>query len=135
METKTHLEGHCYCGGFRFSIPTNVSPKVAGYCHCESCSRANSCPLYQVVYIDDVISGHDSAQEFSRSSCNRYFCRVCGSRVFNTLSHRPGWLGIFPALLHEEIQHNLPENLKPTKHFNSEEHILDPDKIDSSLRK
>jgi hypothetical protein len=50
-EASPLLHGHCYCGEITFSIPANVEPHIATYCHCESCRRAHSSPLYQVVYI------------------------------------------------------------------------------------
>ena len=131
------LTGHCYCGDFQFSIPSNVHVNRSVYCHCESCRRAHSAPLYQVVYIDEsdfeIIAGHDLVQEFCKSNCARFFCKQCGSRLYNTLKHRPGWLGVFPALLSEDTQHNLPENLKPSEHHLSVEAVLDLNLLHDNL--
>jgi hypothetical protein len=133
------LLGHCYCGEFKFSIPRDVSVNRAVYCHCESCRRAHSAPLYQIAYIDEsdfsVVAGQELVKEFCKpgSNCVRFFCGKCGSRLYNTLKHRPGWLGVFPALLDEETQHNLPAKLKPEEHHLSVEAVLDLDTICDNL--
>jgi hypothetical protein len=60
----------------------------------------------------------------------RWFCSICGSRVFNTLPAQPELgIGIFPALLEEDAQHNLPQSLRPTRHYLSHEAVLDPARI------
>merc|ERR1712146_708589 len=46
-----YWQGHCYCGSVKYRIRQGTEPIITGYCHCESCRRAHSAPLYQVVYI------------------------------------------------------------------------------------
>jgi Paired amphipathic helix repeat len=44
------VTGHCYCGAVVFSVAVPESERDAHccYCHCDSCRRAHSAPLYQV---------------------------------------------------------------------------------------
>lgn len=82
-------KGQCYCGGIRFTVPL-AAPIKACYCHCDSCRRAHSAPLYQVVYIKNegfhITQGEELVQYFEKTlnGVVRSFCKVCGSRVSNT---------------------------------------------------
>ena len=40
----------CYCGKIKMSIKTD-EPVFAAFCHCVSCRKVHSAPLYQVVYV------------------------------------------------------------------------------------
>jgi hypothetical protein len=124
--------GHCYCGNIKFCIDINVIPNKPVFCHCESCRRAHAAPLYQVVYIPKqyykIIEGEEYLKEYSRQpdSVIRSFCSNCGSRIKNELPLKPELgIGFFPALLEEEIQHNLPDIFKPIYHYCSHESVLD----------
>ncbi|RYY86902.1 GFA family protein [archaeon] len=123
--------GQCYCGGVHFEVDSSIKPVKALYCHCESCRRAHSAPLYQIVYTPveafRITKGEELLKAFSRSESNpiRYFCSDCGSRVKNFLPYKPQiGIGFFPALLDEEVQQHLPEVFKPTHHYRSVESVL-----------
>jgi hypothetical protein len=135
------LHGHCYCGDFEFQIPREITPYRSLYCHCDSCRRSHSSPIYQVVYLPEsefiILKGMELAQEYRKANSNvtRAFCRECGSRLYNKLhrEERKGWLGIFPNLFDEEIQKNLPVNLLPTHHLHTGECSIDLEKLHDDL--
>lgn len=140
--TNNSIHGHCYCGEFEFTIPRNITPYRSVYCHCDSCRRAHSSPLYQVIYIPEeeflIIRGKELIQEYRKldSKVTRAFCRQCGSKIFNKLHapNRVGWLGVFPNLF-DENEKNLPENLRPTQHVNASETVMVLDKYHDELER
>jgi hypothetical protein len=127
--------GFCYCQAVHFSVDHDVEPYKAAYCHCESCRRAHSSPLYQIVYIPRakflITQGEEHVKYFCKdgSLVTRSFCGMCGSKISNDLSHRPDYKGFFPALLEEDIQHKLPKIFQPTFHFNAHESVLDMENV------
>eukprot|EP01031_Cornospumella_fuschlensis_P032991 gene32991-39901_t len=123
--------GQCYCGEVHFEVDASIKPVKAVYCHCESCRRAHSAPLYQIVYTPPeairITKGEELLKAFSRSESTpiRYFCSNCGSRVKNFLPYKPQLgIGFFPALLDDEVQRNLPDVFRPTYHNRSAESVL-----------
>lgn len=136
---ENELIGHCYCGEFIFSIPSTITPLRSLYCHCDSCRRSHSSSLYYVIYINKnnfkIISGENNIQEFKKPSSNviRAFCKVCGTRIYNKLTNRDEWLGLFPNLLNEDVQRNLPEQFKPTCHLHCNESFIELDKFNDEL--
>lgn len=130
--------GHCYCGAIRFRvhIPAGQKPIFTAYCHCDSCRRAHSAPLYHVACIDEtmfeITAGAALLTEFKKpeGSIVRAFCSECGSKVLNRF---PNWkpagvtpLAFFPSLLEEATQHALPEIFRPQAHNRPTETVLDP---------
>eukprot|EP00658_Telonema_sp_P-2_P029891 TRINITY_DN22667_c0_g1_i2.p2 TRINITY_DN22667_c0_g1~~TRINITY_DN22667_c0_g1_i2.p2 ORF type:complete len:150 (+),score=26.55 TRINITY_DN22667_c0_g1_i2:60-509(+) len=122
--------GRCYCGGVTFEIAREVQVFIACYCHCESCRRAHAAPLYHVVYIPpsglQVVNGRELIKEFQRGpdAPVRVFCANCGSRLWNRLVETDR-LGFFPALLEDDLQHQLPGKFRPALHHLSNETVLD----------
>ncbi len=140
------LPGHCYCGEIAFEVNADpaITPFRSLYCHCESCRRAHSAPLYQVIYIDPtafrITKGEDEhLKSFIRpkeGSPQRFFCGNCGSRIKNHLPAQPDLgIGFFPALLEETIQHNLPDHWRPNRHHLCIESVLPIDKICDGLER
>jgi hypothetical protein len=132
-----HVDGHCYCGEvtYRVSLSADVAPIFTAYCHCDSCRRSHAAALYQVACIDaerfEVTSGKEHIQDFQKPGgrINRAFCRICGTRVYNRF---PGWtpggrtpLVFFPNTLDEATQHDLPEQLRPSRNNRPQECVLD----------
>lgn len=140
--SKDMIHGHCYCGEFSFQIPRNIQPYRSAYCHCDSCRRAHSAPLYQVIYIPQeefvILNGSEYVQEYrkSDSKVTRAFCKQCGSKLFNRLHgpNRVGWLGVFPNLF-DEKEKTLPENLRPTHHLHTSETVLELEKYHDELER
>lgn len=122
-------EGGCYCGAVRFASRADASegtPRCV-YCHCKSCRRAHSAPVYQVVWQPEscfrVLAGDSTVRCYTKAGPARSFCGTCGSRVFNRFpkDHPASGLGVamFPALLDEYAA--LPDEWKPTLHVNTGE--------------
>ena len=80
-------------------------------------------------------TGEELLTEFCKpeSKCKRSFCSSCGSRILNRIEGRDHWLGFFPALLDEAVQHNLPSQLTPKKHNLSVESVLNLDHLCDGL--
>lgn len=123
--------GHCFCGDVRFTVAGDVVPNTALYCHCESCRRAHAAPLYQIVYIPvesfNIIAGEELIKAYSKSdgAVARSFCQQCGSKIHNVVTPKPSLgIGFFPALLDEDVQHNLPDIFKPHCHYLSNDSVL-----------
>ena len=141
METtdsdEVFVSGHCYCGAIQFEVRMEPGrgPIFTAYCHCDSCRRAHSAPLYHVVCLDEsmfrITAGYDELNEFTKpgGSICRAFCKTCGSRVLNRF---PGWtpggrvpVAFFPSLLTAADQQALPESFRPGKHNQPHESVLD----------
>eukprot|EP01065_Artemidia_motanka_P009590 TRINITY_DN1491_c0_g2_i1.p1 TRINITY_DN1491_c0_g2~~TRINITY_DN1491_c0_g2_i1.p1 ORF type:complete len:161 (+),score=75.81 TRINITY_DN1491_c0_g2_i1:44-484(+) len=123
--------GSCYCGAVRFVVGDEAGgePPRACFCHCDSCRRAHSAPMYQVVYVDEglvrVEAGQELVRGFSKSErIERQFCSRCGSRLFNKVKSLPGKTGFFPALLEEGSQRSMPERWQPKYHCHVTEAVL-----------
>ncbi len=129
-DENSKYKGFCYCGKVHYSVNKNTQPHSSCYCHCESCRRAHSAPLYQVVYVPKadfhITQGVEFISRFCKdgSTVTRAFCRECGSRIYNTLARDDDWWGFFPATLEESIQHNLPSQFLPSTHNLAEETVL-----------
>ncbi len=135
-EAQRWFAGRCYCGGITFKVSDSCDPSEttspppavtvtrslppasvrALFCHCDSCRRAHSAPLYQVVYLPEscfeITAGAHLLQAFARSPQHvvRSFCSMCGSRVSNRVTMKPALgVGFFPNLLDEDVQRSLPE--------------------------
>ncbi len=145
MSDTIRVDGHCYCGAIAFevSIPEGNAPIFTAYCHCDSCRRAHSAPLYQVVCIDassfDITTGAELLTEFQKPGGRivRAFCSQCGSRILNRF---PEWtpegrtpLVFFPSLLRAEQQQDLPEAFRPKRDLHPEESVLDHDALERHL--
>eukprot|EP01051_Picozoa_sp_SAG22_P016595 SAG22_NODE_2371_length_2645_cov_4.857816_1_plen_426_part_00 len=101
----------CYCGKVKMTIKTDT-PVFAAFCHCVSCRKTHSAPIYQCVYVkpDEITveggmdesnpnlaskggeAGHlgpqgggEGAQEMGITH-RRVFCNDCGSTMFNDLN-------------------------------------------------
>lgn len=141
-ETKTggpvDVKGHCYCGGvqFRVRIPADEECLFRAYCFCDSCRRAHSSPIYQVVYTHarnvEVEKGAELLTHFCKNPEKkrpiiRSFCSVCGSRVLNEHPEKDESkrvLGFFPSLLGEDVQSKMPVKLLPNTLHLPEDSVL-----------
>lgn len=70
-DTTAPLCGECYCGEVGFSLSRDATVIKGLYCHCESCRRAHSAPLYQAIYVVDdgsfkVTKGQAHVKEFQK---------------------------------------------------------------------
>ncbi len=86
--------GSCLCGQVTFSI--NGEPVRQAQCHCRDCQQSSGTGHMSLAFFRDTdmtITGKTSAYETTTDSgatMTRYFCPVCGARLFSTNTNRPG---------------------------------------------
>ena len=141
------LAGHCYCGGVQYEVDTSKGKPLwpPSYCHCDSCRRAHSAPLYSVVSINqntqwNLLQGQELLQSFCRPATSatkegptRVFCKVCGSKIMNEWDEsKTPWLPqgtkmmvFFPDTLRPEDRSKLPPSYQVKRHNCPEESVLD----------
>jgi hypothetical protein len=118
MQSEQHQDiyGRCYCGAIQFSITDGTKPHWAGFCHCRDCRQAHAAPIYQYVYVEKscfkIVEGADLLKWYTRNEAlrnifKRYFCSVCGSRVYNdSIIQEEGkeleLCGTFPSLFDDQ---------------------------------
>ena len=136
-----NVTGHCYCGAITYAVDIEAgkSPIFTAYCHCDSCRRAHSAPLYQVACIEEsmfrLTSGAEFLNEFTKpgGTITRAFCTQCGSKILNRFGGwKPGGrvpLAFFPNTLDEATQHALPEALHPARNNRPDECVLDSEML------
>jgi hypothetical protein len=121
------IKGECYCGEVKFEV--DVPEKAEGnvdfciYCNCESCRRSHSAPVSQIMYVSKSLvrftSGKSLIKGFQKVEGKdpiRSFCSKCGTKV--KIEHpewKPNSVGLFPCLLDDTTQHDLPEVFHPQK--------------------
>lgn len=105
---KNEAKASCYCGKVKMTIKSDA-PIFACFCHCVSCRKTHSAPLYQCVYVtpDEItieggmdesnphlaskggkghLGGQDGGSEELGIAHRRVFCNDCGSTMFNDLN-------------------------------------------------
>ena len=140
-----NITGGCYCGGVRFAIAAGTLPFAAGYCHCRDCRQAHAAPLYQYVYVEvpafRIVAGEQLLKFFTRtpsSTCIRYFCERCGSKVYNRFRRVAAdgtsidLRGTFPSLFDDQGI-AMSQTWSPQKHLFCAESIMDLSLIQDGL--
>lgn len=98
MSSDVFATGQCLCGAVSYVIKSG--PVRMGQCHCSDCQRATGTGHSSMAFFpaDQVkIKGETTGYASTGESGNivtRHFCPVCGSRVFNLNSGRPGVVAI-----------------------------------------
>jgi len=100
------LEGSCHCGAVRFELKSN-EPVPYMRCYCSICRKTNGAGGYAINLGGDFstlkVEGEENVsvyraripdgEGFKVSSCERRFCKVCGSGLW---VYTPDW----PDLVH-----------------------------------
>lgn len=129
---RYHIE--CDCGSIKVAL--DGEPRVRGFCHCEDCRDLLKIPYHSVTAWEKdnvtVDEGHDALVAFQhpKKRMKRYFCANCGETVFN--SNAMDWRIVSQLLIRKCYGGELPEPLKPLKHFFYGRRIVD---IDDDLPK
>lgn len=149
------IRGGCYCGAVRFSLARGTKPvELVGtppvgtaYCHCRDCQQAHAAPLYQVAFVSrgdfqvtDGVGLLDwyTRTESKRNTLQRYFCRRCGSKVFNHLTPQFGDSAgieitcVFPSLFDDQ-RISKSDPWVPKCHIRCSEAIIDLSAFADSL--
>ncbi|MGD9536345.1 MAG: GFA family protein [Alphaproteobacteria bacterium] len=84
MATKKVLKAACFCGAVQLAV--TGSPKIMGYCHCESCRAWSAGPINAFSLWDTkniaVKKGAEKLDSFRKTEgTHRKFCKLCGGHV------------------------------------------------------
>ena len=108
MENK--ISGCCHCGLIGFKI--NNNPKFTVNCHCDDCKRRNGSAFstYVAVNESDLVftKGENHLKKYKvENSGEKYFCKECGSQIYNKNYRIPGLYLMFCGALSQ------PSNFTP----------------------
>ena len=105
MSENNFATGQCLCGKVKFTISSE--PLRMAQCHCDDCRKSTGTGHVSNAFfkVDDVdIKGetksYDSVTD-SGSTITRYFCPICGSRLFGTNSTSKNIIGISVGTLED----------------------------------
>lgn len=77
-------QGHCLCG--KVSLEAEISETDIHACHCSTCRRWSSSPLFAVGVDAVKFSGEDNISVYNSSEwAERGFCSHCGSSLYYRL--------------------------------------------------
>ncbi len=104
--------GHCLCGAVRYELDCEI--RSVTNCHCRYCRRAHGAAFATTALVPSsalrITAGEDSIARHG----GRYFCRVCGSRLFNRPEAYPAATALVVTSLADE------PTLRPAAHMNVE---------------
>lgn len=105
MSENYFAKGQCLCGKVSYTI--SAAPRVMSQCHCDDCRKATGTGHASNAFFkesDVQIKGETShyvSVADSGSSITRYFCPVCGSPLFGTLSGLKNVLAVAVGTLND----------------------------------
>lgn len=97
---RLNLIAECCCG--QLQIEVMGSPEMNGICHCDNCKKRTGSAFGQSAYFNNKqvveIRGESSCyaihKESQRNEQKRYFCSVCGTTLYWTVSSSPELTGV-----------------------------------------
>ena len=102
--------GGCLCGSVTFE--TNFSETGIHACHCTTCRKWSSSPLFAISVEDITFVGEESITRFASSDwAERGFCNMCGSTMFYRAIEAPD------ELSGEAGSFDLPDGLPISEHY------------------
>jgi hypothetical protein len=87
------VTGSCLCGAVQYMLIGNI--KAVANCHCGVCQKTTGSVFATIAVIGendlDVIAGQDNLATYQISEkAIKYFCRTCGTPIFNRHKRYPG---------------------------------------------
>jgi hypothetical protein len=124
------LTGSCFCKAVQYRITSAVP--LAINCHCNSCKKAGGGAFSSLAVIREkrleIISGEKSLTDFRLGEdVDKYFCRHCGTAIFNRNKRYPGRCMVAIGSLDN------PESVPPTANIHCE-NMLDWVKLDENMQ-
>ena len=102
----------CLCGEVQLEVETDASLLIN--CHCRSCRHAHGAAFVTTTPVRDegfrIVRGEPSIGRH----VGRFFCRTCGTRLFNRSEDHPGITMLVVTALDEE------PTARPAMHLNLE---------------
>lgn len=85
--------GSCLCGAVKYIVRGSI--KAVANCHCKTCQKITGAVFGTIAVIgeDDLqfIEGQELLSAYPISEkATKYFCRTCGTPVYNTHTRYPG---------------------------------------------
>jgi hypothetical protein len=106
--------GHCLCGAVRYELACEIA--ASSNCHCQFCRRAHGAAFVTTALVPtSALHITAGAASIARHE-GRYFCRTCGSRLFNRSESHPQATSLVVTSLAREHETTLP----PVAHLNVE---------------
>ena len=89
----TAITGSCFCKTVRYRIKSAIS--MAVNCHCNNCKKITGGAFASLAVVREkhleITSGEESLATYQLSeNLKKYFCRHCGTPIFNRNSRYPG---------------------------------------------
>ena len=104
--------GGCQCGAVRYELSGELGPLIN--CHCRFCRRAHGAAFATSMPITTSHLSMRSGEADVKQYRQRYFCGVCGARLWNRLDDYPEVTVLMAATLDDE-----PTD-EPVMHLNLE---------------
>jgi len=87
------ISGSCLCNAVQFKV--SGAPKSVVNCHCSICRKQSGAPFSTYVAVPEsafeIVAGADSISSFQiGEGAQKYFCKHCGSPIFNNNIRYPG---------------------------------------------
>ncbi len=106
------LQGHCLCEAVRYELEFDV--QAMSNCHCQFCRRAHGAAFATTALVPTSALRFTSGEESIQRHQGRYFCGICGTRLFNRSDSHPGATVLVVTSLAEE------PSIRPVVHMNVE---------------
>lgn len=101
------LAGSCHCGRVRFTVASRT-PYPYRRCYCARCRKTTGGGGYAVAIMGEAatltLTGADELTRYDSpngdgSLMETYFCRRCGSHLYNALPAWPQWVYLYAAAI------------------------------------
>jgi hypothetical protein len=104
--------GRCHCSAVRYELEGEVTALVN--CHCRDCRRVHGSAFITSTPVASRDLRFVAGEASIRQHGQRYFCSVCGTRLFNRLDDAPHATMLMVSTLDEE------PTVAPAMHLNLE---------------
>eukprot|EP00019_Armaparvus_languidus_P007771 CAMPEP_0168591738 /NCGR_PEP_ID=MMETSP0420-20121227/7305_1 /TAXON_ID=498008 /ORGANISM="Pessonella sp." /LENGTH=171 /DNA_ID=CAMNT_0008627571 /DNA_START=27 /DNA_END=542 /DNA_ORIENTATION=- len=118
--SESKFQGQCYCGKCKIEATGDVMFGVI--CHCSICSGLHAAESVSLVGFDGdnlkLVEGEDNVTGFKSSpTMIRYFCKDCGSSVYNVSLSEEMVFRDAPFLNFVNAKEKRLDALRPTAHM------------------
>ena len=98
MEFK---KGSCYCNNIRIKL--KEEPKLIVNCHCNNCRSHTGSAFSSYIAFPltslEIISGKEDISEYTTEKGTKYFCKNCGTPIYNLIRSNPAGCLIYLGII------------------------------------